>query len=118
MEKAKRSLAAATVLFERDDYDFAASRAYYAMFYMAEAALIERRKTYSKHAGVISGFYQEFVATKLIEQKFHQMLHQAFEDRTQGDYTFMDPFPKKEADELLTHAEHFLKRVEGAISYL
>jgi len=37
--KGKRSLIAAQRLFELGDYDFAASRAYYAIFYLAEALL-------------------------------------------------------------------------------
>ena len=39
LEKAKSSLDASVLLLERDFYDFAASRAYYVMFYVAEAIL-------------------------------------------------------------------------------
>lgn len=35
LEKARRSLKAAQRLFQSGDYDFAISRAYYAMFYSA-----------------------------------------------------------------------------------
>ena len=38
-DKAKRSLKVANKLFESKDYDFAVSRAYYSMFYIAEAFL-------------------------------------------------------------------------------
>ena len=36
IEKGRRSLGAARRLFGEGDYDFAASRTYYAMFYLAE----------------------------------------------------------------------------------
>lgn len=39
LEKAKRSQKAATKLFKDGDVDFAASRAYYSLFYVAEALL-------------------------------------------------------------------------------
>jgi uncharacterized protein (UPF0332 family) len=39
IEKAKESTAAARSLAKDGHYDFAASRAYYAMFYVAEALL-------------------------------------------------------------------------------
>jgi uncharacterized protein (UPF0332 family) len=38
-KKAGESVAAARLLAEREYYDFAASRAYYALFYVAEAYL-------------------------------------------------------------------------------
>ena len=42
LEKAKRSQKAATKLFKHGDADFAASRAYYSLFYTAEALLLSR----------------------------------------------------------------------------
>ncbi len=58
--KARQSLGAARTLL-RDGYtDFAASRAYYAMFYVAEALLLARGLSYTKHSAVISAFGREF----------------------------------------------------------
>ena len=65
LNKADRSLAASQRLFEGADYDFAASRAYYAMFYLAEALLLTLRLTFSKHSAVIAAFGQHFVKTGL-----------------------------------------------------
>lgn len=112
LEKSHRSLEAATLLFKNKDYDFSASRAYYAMFYIAEGALLEKGLTFSKHAAVISGFYHHFIATKEIDQKFHQNFHRAFEDRHEGDYAFLDPFPRKEAQSLLKAAKEFVMEIE------
>ena len=47
IEKAKESTAAAQSLAKDDHYDFAASRAYYAMFYVAEALLAHLGQSYS-----------------------------------------------------------------------
>lgn len=66
IEKARRSLQVARHLFEDGDYDFAASRAYYAMFYLAEAALLTRGLAFSRHSGVIAGFYNTFVRPGLL----------------------------------------------------
>lgn len=115
IDKGDRSLAAAEVLFAKGDYDFAASRAYYAMFYLAEAALLEKGKTFSKHTGVIDGFYHEFVATGRVSRELHHDLHVAFEDRVQGDYAFLDPFPKEDAEILLKKAEEFVNEVKRQI---
>lgn len=112
LEKAERSLKAAVLLHKKGDYDFSVSRAYYAMFYAAEAALLSKNQTYSKHAGVISGFYHHFVATGDFPKQLHQVFHNAFEDRNQGDYAFMDPFPKKESEEVLENARDFINKVD------
>ena len=59
LQKAMRSLAAA-----RQDVDkfpeFAASRAYYAMFYSAAALLYQRGKRFKTHNGLLSAFGLEF----------------------------------------------------------
>lgn len=58
IHKAHRSLAAADRLAKDDDLDFAVSRAYYAMFYAAQAVLLSRGLRFSKHAAVIAAFGQ------------------------------------------------------------
>lgn len=113
--KATRSLAAAKKLFADGDCDFAVSRAYYAMFYMAEAALLHRGKAYSKHVAVINAFYHEFVATGILPKQCHADFHHAFDDRNLGDYAFMDTFPEADARALIQSAEAFLATVEKTL---
>jgi uncharacterized protein (UPF0332 family) len=61
LAKADRSLKSARRSFDEADYDFAVSRAYYAMFYAAEALLFSRGLTFARHTGVIAAFNQHFV---------------------------------------------------------
>lgn len=61
LTKARRSLDNARRSLDAGDADFAASRAYYAMFYAAEALLLSRGLAFSKHAAVIAEFTREFV---------------------------------------------------------
>jgi len=42
MHKATESLEAATILKEEDCFDFSVSRAYYPMFYAAEASYLQK----------------------------------------------------------------------------
>lgn len=110
--KAHRSLQAARRLFEGGDYDFAASRAYYAMFYMAEAALLARGQAYSRHGSVIAAFGREFVKSGEVPVEMHGHLRQAFDQRAIGDYRADVPFPRGQAENLLTIANAFLGAVE------
>jgi uncharacterized protein (UPF0332 family) len=49
MDKAEHAIRAAEILLNADERDFAAGRAYYAMFYIAEALLVERGRRFRKH---------------------------------------------------------------------
>ena len=53
LEKAERSFAAADLLLGAGDADFAASRAYYGYFYVAEGLLLSEGLRYSRHGQVV-----------------------------------------------------------------
>lgn len=54
LDKARRSLASARREVNDENHDFAASRGYYAMFYAAEALLLQLGLAFSKHSAVIA----------------------------------------------------------------
>ena len=53
--KARRNIRSARMLLADGDCDTAVSRAYFAMFYVAEALLLSKSLAYSKHSAVIAG---------------------------------------------------------------
>ena len=62
--RARESLTAAQLMSREDLPNIAASRAYYEMFYNAEALLLQRGLAYSSHSAVIAAFGKEFARTK------------------------------------------------------
>ena len=56
LEKVARAIEAADTLLENGLGEFATGRAYYAMFYTAEALLNEKDLRFSKHGGVHGAF--------------------------------------------------------------
>ena len=66
--------------------DYAASRAYYAMFYIAEAFLEGEGMSFSSHAAVIGAFGREFARTGRLPAEFHRFLIDAQDLRNSGDY--------------------------------
>lgn len=70
--KARESLRSAKLLASNSLSDFAASRAYYTMFYVAEAFLIAECLAFSSHGAVISAFGREFAKTGRVPA---QLLH-------------------------------------------
>ena len=112
MEIAHSSRDAAHELFESEYYGFAASRAYYAMFYAAEAALLSRSLSYSRHSGVISAFGQHFAREGILPAELHNTLRHAFDMRNLGDYS-TEPFPREDAENVLQDMQVFLDAIEG-----
>lgn len=87
LDKAEDNLEAARLLLGADHLDAAASRVYYAMFYVAEALLASLGQSYSKHAGVIAAFGREYAKTGKLDPKFHRWLIDAQDLRSMADYT-------------------------------
>ena len=108
-KKAKDSLDAARLLVEQGFYDFAVSRAYYAMFYVAEAFLLGEGLSFSKHSAVIAAFGQHFVKTGRVPQEFHRYLIEGEDSRNVGDYDIASGLNKEEALEQIDHADRFLE---------
>lgn len=112
-EKSKRSLDAARFLHEKGDYDFAASRAYYALFYTAEAMLLLQGQSFSKHSAVISFFYQFYVRDGSLDKKYHQILNRAFDLRNDADYLAPALISEETSQSLLLQCEDFIRATES-----
>ena len=72
LDKAIRSVRASERLLDSGDAEFAASRAYYAMFYVAEALLSERGLRFRKHGGVHAAFGEHFAKSGELDPKYHR----------------------------------------------
>ena len=112
LKKAGESLRAAQLLATNELLDFAASRAYYTMFYVAEAFLLNEGLTFSSHAAVISAFGRDFARTGQVPVEFHRYLIDAQDMRNQGDYDIDSAITEAEVNELICHAQQFLELAE------
>ena len=112
LEKARRSQKAAAKLFKDGDVDFAASRAYYSLFYTAEALLLSRGLSFSSHAAVIANFGKEFAKTGLLNSKFHHYLTESQDRRNIGDYSVLAELTPEQVGEMLAWAKEFIKVAE------
>jgi len=106
--KAERSCNSARRLMEDGDHDFAASRAYYAMFYTAEALLLTRGLAFSRHSAVHAAFGEHFAKPGLLDRALHRQLIDAFRDRQVGDYDAVEAVTRETAEKRIAQAERFL----------
>jgi uncharacterized protein (UPF0332 family) len=112
LQMAKESLEVAEDLFKSEHYGFSASRSYYAMFYAAEAILLTKNLSFSKHKAVVSAFGKEFIKTNLLSQPLHQYLRNAFKLRQLGDYGLPGSVSEKKAQILIEQTREFIGEVE------
>ena len=86
IDRAQDSIEAADILLTNDKTNIAAGRAYYAMFYTAEALLNEKELRFDKHSSVHAAFGKHFAKTKVLDPKYHRWLIDSFDKRLIGDY--------------------------------
>jgi uncharacterized protein (UPF0332 family) len=116
LEKAEESLQAAALLAGEGFHAFAVSRAYYAMFYCAEALVLELGLAFSKHSGVIAAFGERFVKTGKVDSEFHRFLIEAQESRNAGDYDVSAEFSKDDSAEQIERARRFITLTRNLLS--
>jgi uncharacterized protein (UPF0332 family) len=109
IRKAGESLQAAKLLAGKQHWGFAASRAYYTMFYVAEALLLGEGVEYSKHSAVIAAFGERFAKTGRVPPEFHRMMIEAQDSRNAGDYDIHPEVTLATATAQIANAEKFLE---------
>jgi uncharacterized protein (UPF0332 family) len=112
IEKAEKFLNTAQQALNIGDYDSCASRCYYAMFFMAEAALLTKNLTASSHKGVISLFGEHFIKTKIFERTLGKALSDAYDKRLVGDYGVGLVVTEQQAQNLLETAQNFISKLK------
>ncbi|QYJ15622.1 hypothetical protein Rxycam_01446 [Rubrobacter xylanophilus DSM 9941] len=96
-------------MLEDGHADFAASRAYYGCFYTAEALLLSRGLSYSRHS---------FAKTGELDLRYHRLLIEAFGLRQVADYSAVPETVSeedarhtiREGKEFLAAAREYLER--------
>lgn len=108
--KPRESLETAREIEANEHHGFAASRAYYAMFYAAKAALLHAGLQFSKHSAVLAHFNSVFVKQGVFPRDIFKAFQKAFNLRTQGDYG-VTPVAEEEAVRVIRDAEEFVRTI-------
>ena len=116
LDKAEQSLAAAALLRDQGYFDFSVSRAYYSMFYVAEALLASIGLSYSSHGAVLGAFGREFAKAGKLDIRFHRRLIDAQDYRNTGDYGIDVALTPEQAQKLCGWARQFLDAAESHLA--
>lgn len=113
--KAARTLEAAQSVVENGFFDDASSRAYYAAFHAASAALAGRGLFFSSHGQVMGAFNREFVKTGLCPVEAFQKIRRLFEHRQVGDYSATVSIDRATAERDIADAQWILEQCTALI---
>ena len=115
LDRAVDTIEAADILLTNGKTDIAAGRAYYAMFYVAEALLNEMGFQFGRHGNVLAAYGQHFAKTKVLDPKYHSWLITAFDQRQIGDYGLDPDIHGEVVTHMILEAQEFL---DAARKYL
>jgi len=111
-DRALDSIEAAEGLTTMHKMEIAAGRAYYAMFYTAEALLEQKGLEFNQHGHVIGAYGLHFAKTKELDPKYHRWLVDAFDIRTVGDYDVDESISAELVANLVNQAREFLEAAQ------
>ena len=111
ISKSRESLEVTRQLFATNHFGICASRAYYSMFYAAQAVLLHIDLQFKKHSAVIAAFNKKFVKTGVFSPAMFKSLEKGYDLRIESDYGLV-PVTKEEANALIKEAESFLTAVQ------
>ena len=112
LERAREELATASENIAHGRYRAAVSRAYYAVFYTASAALFSQSIQRTKHSGVESAFAEFLVKPGYIEMEFSRLYQKARRQREEADYAEDADVDEATARQILADAARFVDRLE------
>jgi uncharacterized protein (UPF0332 family) len=111
LAKARHALEVAKKLQAGDDYSDAAGKAYYAMFYAAQALLKAHGIEVVKHSAVASMLGRYFAKTGRLAPKFHRMFLNARRIREIADYGLFEEIVKTSATLTIEEGQAFVDEI-------
>jgi uncharacterized protein (UPF0332 family) len=118
LAKAQDKVRVARELRDRGDWDDAVSRAYYAAFHAAQAALLTEGQRADTHRGVAVLFGLLLVKAGKLDRRWGKFLANLKDDREAGDYDPLSYVDEPTTRRAVTEAEEFVAAVERYIDTL
>ncbi len=116
LNAAHEALAGSQYNIDGGYYAIAVNRAYYAVFYSANALLATKGLARGKHSGTISAFRQSFVKPGLIEPEYSDIYGSLMDDRHVSDYDMNTTLEPERAESNVQSARKFVARIETYLS--
>ncbi|MBI2525370.1 MAG: HEPN domain-containing protein [Candidatus Rokubacteria bacterium] len=118
LAKARDKARVARDLFAKGDWEDAVSRAYYAAYHAAQAALLTEGQRGETHRGVVLLFGLLLVKTGKLDRRWGKLLANLKDDREASDYDALSFVDEATARRALEEAEAFVAHVGSYVGAL
>lgn len=113
--RAKDTLDDARILAEKNKWNSAINRLYYASYYAVTALLLDADLKPSTHNGVKSNFTEYFIRTNLIPRDYGKIYSQLFTWRQKGDYDDLFDFSEEKVIPYFQPVSELINLIEKRI---
>jgi len=108
-KKSIETLRSAEVNFQNGFYDTTVNRAYYSVFYSANALLVKKWIKTKTHKGISRQFGLEYVINDKFDKDISKTLSKLHEERLKADYDFYFESSEGKAKKDLNRARKFIE---------
>ena len=113
--RAKDTLDDAHILAEKQKWNSAINRLYYAAYYSVMALLLYHDLNPTTHNGAKTNFSEHFIKTNDIDKEFGKMYSQLFTWRQKGDYDDLFDFSKEKVEPYFEPVSQLIALIEAKI---
>ena len=102
-------------LIKNKKFLLAVNRIYYGMFYILSALSLKYDFSTSKHQQLIGWFNKEFISTGGIDRKYGRILHNAYNNRSTGDYDDFAEFDEEDVKKSFDEMKDFIRTIRALL---
>ncbi len=103
-------------LIARGSLSLAINRIYFSMFYALQALAMVHNTGILKYTEIREWFNNNFVKQGKVDRFYGKILHNAYEDKTEGDYGLFVSFEKEEVVKKFQDMKIFVAEIENLLS--
>jgi uncharacterized protein (UPF0332 family) len=112
MERAGSTVQEAIDMLEKDHFNAAINRLYYACYYAVSALLIKNNLQAHTHSGLKQQFGMSFILSGKLPKTYNITYTELFDKRHSGDYDDFLLFDRETVERLLVETEAFINAVK------
>ncbi len=105
IDKAERSLKSADHEFRQGNYDFACSRAYFAVIHMLQGVLLHDGHPYIYHRDIITVLNNQYVKKKVFDSELLKHIKYLVKRRELSDFSFSLTIYSQEVEQCILRAK-------------
>ncbi len=113
--RAKDTIQEAVDMLEKDHYNAAVNRLYYACYYAVSALLVKNDIQAHTHSGVKQMFGMSFIVNGKLPRTYNITYTELFDKRHSGDYDDFLSFDRETVERLLPETQVFIEAIEKLI---